>query len=56
MKVNKKLIRLLLVFITLFTITLSVHALDPNAYVTSENNNEKTEVTQQEEKENVVIR
>ena len=55
MKVNKKLIRLLLVFITLFTITLSVHALDPNAYVTSENNNEKTEVTQQEEKENVVI-
>lgn len=49
MKVNKKLIRLLLVFITLFTITLNVYAIDPNAYITGENNNEQTEVTQPEE-------
>ncbi len=41
MKVNKKLIRLFLIIIMLFTKTLSVYALDPNSYITGENNNEE---------------
>ena len=43
MKVNKKIIRLLLIIIMLFTITLSVYALDPNSYITGENPEEQTE-------------
>ena len=46
MKVNKKLIRLLLVIILLFTVTSSVYALDPNDYITGENKQE--EIPQEE--------
>lgn len=48
---NKKVLKLLLVFIALFTITLSVKAIDPNSYITSENN-EQTETTESQQEEN----
>ena len=54
MKVNKKLIRLLLVFITLFTITTSVYAIDPNSYITGENKQQET-TTEETQQENVVL-
>lgn len=49
MKVNKKLIRLLLIVITLFTITLNVYAIDPNSYITGENKEETPSTDQQEQ-------
>lgn len=49
MKVNKKLIRLLLIVITLFTITLNVYAIDPNSYITGENKEETPSADQQEQ-------
>lgn len=45
MKVNKKLVNIFLIIITLFTITLSVYALDPNSYITGETNEEQQEET-----------
>ena len=50
MKVNKKIIRILLVFITLFTITLNVKAIDPNDYING-NNNEQEEIQQDNNEE-----
>ena len=45
MKVNKKLVNIFLIIITLFTITLSVYALDPNSYITGETKEEQQEET-----------
>ena len=43
---NKKVLKLLLVFVALFTITLSVKAIDPNNYVTGENTQQAPEQTE----------
>lgn len=50
MKVNKKIVSLFLIIITLFTITLSVYALDPNSYIEGREDAEpQTEQTTEED-------
>lgn len=55
MKVNKKLVNIFLIIITLFTITLSVYALDPNSYITGENKEEQQEETVESEEYEIVV-
>jgi len=47
MKVNKKLVNIFLIIITLFTITLSVYALNPNDYINGKEDSEQTEQPQE---------